>query len=268
MSLETIQAILLLLSWLDYLLIISYFSLLVYNIRVGAGRVGLNLLWLIIFLAIANIAYQPMMNTWSFQWLVIWFNQTTGYQVISAFSMILIGLYGLRILIYRLIKASVIIHNPCWFNSLLFWPIILSMIYLGLSSDKVIGFINDLLNITIKPYDYFYFGLYFGLLMVVFLIVKLFNINLYQSPKCLLQALYLRLLQALHAMAYFLIQKSKLSLGNGLIAWFISSLYFMVLIHLGLLFLDQSKLIDTQQLDSHLLPYLSTIVKQFTPYLF
>lgn len=227
----------------DYVLIIALIGLLVYNIRIGAKRVLLNIVLLVIFILLAS--YKPILLTTVslFDWLASLLGINNTLPVIVSFFSTIIALYALQMLSYVVLRKSKDIYNPCWFNGLLFWPLVLLIIHLVLSTLWAVDLINTTLDISIQHYDYIHLSLYFIIGLGVVLFVKVFNINLYNRANCWFKSFYTYLLKALHQSALLIDSRAKFSFVGLLLCIGLSFIHSVILLSLGFLLIKKMPLL-------------------------
>ncbi len=237
MTLTDIYNILSTPSLADYLLLVFVFIMIILSIKQGSAKSLLNLVWFVVFFIIASNYYYLLSNALVLKYLII----DSNNRLILSFIIIMLVLYGLRFAIYSLINKSLAISNPCWFNGITFWllVIIISNIVALISYKiQIVDIVLNFFNISpANKNSIAYITIILAIIGLVISVVSLFNIKLTLAQKCILMIPYQKLLACLHSIAHFLNHKNPITFLNFTATTLIGIVRALILVIFALLVL-------------------------------
>ncbi len=262
MSFDTFFADLLLFSWLDLGFIIFMLLFMAHTIRCGTYQSLLHLVWFIMFFIIATYNYDFFTNHIVFKWIIL----DSFLRPISAFLLIFLALYLLRVSCYSVLKASLNIHHPCWFNGILFWLVVLligvlTAIFTGemfVYKMHISAFIS---NKSLQTYISTSI-ITLAVILVVFSIIAFFGIKLTKDQACRLKKLYEPILNTMHRTAHFTQNTQRIHFKNVLLAIPIGAIRAWVLVTAVLLLFSQTEI----YYETIIFPYFKNFAALLAPF--
>ena len=262
MNFDTFFADLLLLSWLDLGFIIFTLLFIAHTIRCGTHQSLLHLVWFMMFFVIATYSYDLLTHHIVFKWIV----SDDFLRPISAFLLIFLALYLLRIFCYFVLKSSLNIHNPCWFNGILFWLAvlligILTALFTGevfIYKTHISAFISD------KGMQNYIstFVITLAIMSVVFGIIVFFNIKLTEYQTCRLKKFYELILNTMHCAAYLTQNTQHIKFKSVLLAIPIGVMRAWVLLIALFLLFSQTNI----NYETIIIPYFKNFTLLLAPF--